>query len=658
MRTPAAIVALLAFSALSASAADGPEAPHGAVLLVRGAHGEAWQPVPALATDVEIRVAGVVVRARVAQRFRNPTDRWLEAVYRFPLPESAAVDHLELRAGGRVIEGEIREREAAEEGYREAKADGRRASLLEQQRPDVFTLSVANLGPGEDVEVSLEYQDAVRYDAAGFRLRFPTVVAPRYAGGAADAAELAPPVLHASDGPLNPVRLRVELDAGLPLERVVSPSHVVHVEDLGPGRHRIVLGDYADRDFVLEWKPAPGEGPRAVLLGEERGRDGYVLLLLVPPEGPEAAGPAERLSREVVFVIDTSGSMAGPSIEQARRALRLAVDRLAPGDRFEVIRFDDETEALFGGVVPADESHLERARAFVEGLDADGGTEMLPALRAALADDAGAGDIRQVVFVTDGCIGNEEALFEAIRGGLGRSRLFTVGIGSAPNGHFLTGVAALGRGTHTFVANPAEVDEKMGALLEKLERPVVSDVEVLWNDAVEQWPARVPDLYAGEPVVVTARVPRFVGDVRVRGRRAGLPFEARVPLATGALAPGAPERGIAVLFARRKIDALLADRAQDPAAARAAVVAVALEHHLVSPFTSLVAVDATPARPEGEALQRADVPANLPAGADAVKIGAVLPRAGTPGPLLRLLGALLLAAGLAVALVARPARTA
>src|SRR4029453_1285403 len=237
MRASRRLLSVAAFLCCAAPAAAEPAPPPAAAVpLVRDAAGTGWLPVPALATDVELRVAGVVARGRVVQRFRNPTGRWLEALYVFPLPETAAVDHMELHVGDRVIEGRIQEREQAKQSYERAKNEGRQASLVEQERPDVFHVSIANLGPGEVLEVSLDYQDAVRFDAGAFRLRFPTVVAPRYAPGVPDAARISPPVLHPDDGPVNPVRIRVELDPGFPLASLASPSHVVHVAELGGGR--------------------------------------------------------------------------------------------------------------------------------------------------------------------------------------------------------------------------------------------------------------------------------------------------------------------------------------------------------------------------------------------------------------------------------------
>ena len=648
---------LLPWSAAPAALAL-PERPGSGALYVRGAQGDPWGSAPLLETDVELAITGPVARARVLQRFRNPSDRWLEGLYLFPLPESAAVDHLELRVGGRVIEGRIRERAEAKRHYERARQKGRRASLVEQERPNLFTTRVANLGPGEAVEVAIEYQQALVFEAGGYRLRFPMVAAPRFepeplggggggitlvSTGAAGTAGpeplgqcLDPPRL-GPDELAAPIRVHVDLAAGFPLAELYSPSHAVAVERDAWGHHRIFLDDFPDRDFVLVWKPEAGSQPRAALLSESSGEVSHALLMVMPPD---ATGAAPRLAREVVFVIDTSGSMGGASIEQARAALRVALDRLAADDSFNLIEFDDQIRVLFPSSVPASPSNLAVARRRVRRLQADGGTHMLPALYEALVRDGGHGDVRQVVFITDGSIGNEAQLFRAIERELGRSRLFTVGIGSAPNGHFLTRAAEHGRGTHTFIANPGEVDAKMGELLHKLESPVLSDIDVHWNDEVEMWPRRVPDLYAGEPLVVTAELARFAGDVIVSGRRGEQPWEVRLPLT-----PGRVQRGIGVLWARNKIAARMGALASgaDPEQVRRDVLEVALRHHLVSRYTSLVAVDVTPVRPAFEGWLSEEVPLALPAGWDPRTVAGVLPQGATPGPFQRGLGVALLA---------------
>jgi Ca-activated chloride channel family protein len=341
-------------------------------------------------------------------------------------------------------------------------------------------------------------------------------------------------------------------------------------------------------------------------------------------------------------VIDTSGSMGGGSIEQARAALHLALDHLALGDSFNVIAFDSSARPLFRVSEPVSAASVRDAHAFVDRLVASGGTEMLSALRLALHDPLrDSRRVRQVVFITDGSIGNEAELFAAIERDLGDSRLFMVGIGSAPNAYLLNRAASFGRGTATTIGSLLEVQDRMEAFFRKIESPVLSDLELHWNDEVEMWPQRLPDLYAGEPVVVAAKLARFVGDVRVTGERDGRAFDMRLPLT-----PGAPERGIHKLWARRKIAHWMGRRAfgVDSEEIRENVLATALEHQLVSRYTSLIAVDVTPRRSLSAAGARSNVPNHGPVGFDPNLVPGVLPKGATPAPLLLWLGSLLLLA--------------
>jgi Ca-activated chloride channel family protein len=654
------------------SSALGQESPprvtHGSLLVKTHVAGPPDE-VPAVRTDVRMRITGPIARVAVTQEFLNPTTGWLEGIYVFPLPEGAAVDAMRLQVGARVIEGQIREREEARQAYQQAQQTGKKASLLEQERPNAFTISVANVGPGEAVVVDIEYQEVVRYDQGEFRLRFPMVVGPRYISGTdavagvagtgwgvntsavPDAERITPPVRHPSAGAINPVSLTVELDAGFTLERLASPHHAIVTTPVSASRHSITLADGvvpADRDFELVWAPDPGAQPAAAVFTEWHGGEAYALVMLLPPAAPDAAGG--RLPREVIFVIDTSGSMGGASIQQARLALEQALAALTPSDRFNVIQFNSTTERLFPASVPAGPAEVEHARRWVQGLRANGGTEMLPALRAALEGATESGVVRQVVFVTDGLVGNEDQLFAYLSRSLGRSRLFTVGIGSAPNGHFMTKAAQFGRGTYTYIGSPSEVGEKMGALFRKLEHPVLGDIAVSWGDeGVEAWPARVPDLYVGEPVVLLARLrTTSSAELTVTGRRDVEPWEAKLRVEAGS-----DETGIHKLWARKKIAGLM-DRLResgDRAEARGAVIAVALQHHLVSAYTSLVAVDVTPSRPDGSPGRTANVPVALPAGMVYEKVFGTLPQGATPAPLYLTLGLASLA--LALCLVRR-----
>lgn len=640
----ASFVLLLAAFAIAANAeAATPETPATGVLRFKGDGGAIEAPL--LATTVDIDVSGIVARTRVTQRFINPGDEWREGVYVFPLPENAAVDHLDMRFGQRRIVGQIRERAQARREYEQAKAEGKKAALVEQERPNLFTTNVAPIGPREEISVSIEYQQTLRYDAGAYSLRFPMAITPRYIPGTPtmimpvgtgwaadtatvpDASRITPPVVHPSQGKVNPVTLTLDIAAGVPLAKLESRYHKIKVTEQPGHRYTVAIEGVvpADRDFELTWTPELGRAPAAAVFGETHEKRGYALVMLMPTL-PEAMVP--RVPREATFVIDTSGSMAGTSIVQAKAALALALDRLQPGDRFNVIEFNSNAKALFAAPMPVDPATLGRARSFVNALKADGGTEMAKALALALrSGEAAPGMVRQIVFLTDGAVGNEDELFTLIRERLADRRLFTVGIGSAPNAHFMTKAAQFGRGTHTTIGDVNEVQAKMAALFRKLESPVLTDVAIDWPVGSEAWPAIVPDLYAGEPIVATASLPALVGEIVVRGRFEGKPWTATLPLA----ASGGHE-GVHALWARAKIDAL-ADAQIAGANAddiRTEIVRVALAHRLVSKHTSLVAVDVTPTMPAGTPIAKTALPGNLPHGQEYEAIFGGLPQTATP----------------------------
>ncbi|HZD52695.1 MAG TPA: marine proteobacterial sortase target protein, partial [Woeseiaceae bacterium] len=567
-------------------------------------------------TDVHITVSGPVARTTVRQEFRNDGGEWVEGVYVFPLPDRAAVDRLRMRIGERFIEGEIREKEKAKKEYEAARAAGQRAGLVEQQRANLFTTSVANIGPGAKVIIEMEYQEMLAFDDGVFSLRLPLTLTPRYipgtplpdrrgSGWAADTARvpdaslITPPVLtNAEDHRLT---LHAEIDTGTPLDYILSRYHPITITpaDDGDTRYQVELVDSRtpmDHDLELTWKPVPSAVPRASLFSETVGGHAHYLLLMLPPTDESAV--EDTMPREIVFVIDTSGSMHGVSIEQARKALLLALDDLRPADRFNVIQFNSVTKALFDASVPASPGNLQNARGYVSALRANGGTEMRPALELALAGVPSETHLKQVVFITDGSVGNEAELYSVIESELGAARLFTVGIGSAPNGWFMHKAAEAGRGSFTAISALNEVDEKMQRLFEKLRRPQVTDIHVTWPAAdALAYPGAVPDLYAGEPVVVTARLATAsrAGDlVRVTGQSASGGWSEELSLSSGR-----EHTGIAAVWARSRIADLLdrERRGEDPQAMRAGVIQTALKHHLVSKYTSLVAIDKTPVRP-------------------------------------------------------------
>jgi len=696
---------------------------HQGSLLFRTDKRGVFHIAPAVDTNVEMKVSGMVVRSKVVQTFKNPDDFWVEGVYVFPLPENAAVDHMRMKIGERVVEGEIQEREAAKKTYTQAKQEGKKAALTEQERPNVFTNSVANIGPYESVTIEIEYQQTVQYEQqpgqGKFDIRFPLTMTPRYIPGTPkvptqqpdsqdgeqphfqavgyqpvanqtadyqeridsfsgtgwamdtdavpDASRITPPVYapeYSQAYDTNPVTITVELNAGFPIKQVISPYHTIQTDHQAEGRAVIQLAQGsvpADRDFNLSWTIDAGYSPKAALFSEalfsealfsEEIKDSaeingelYNLIMVMPPTAGIPGN--QHLAREVTYIIDTSGSMGGTSIIQAKAALKMALSRLRAIDTFNVIQFNSVTDVLFRQAQTASQININHALRYVDSLSATGGTEMYPAIARALAQANDEERVRQIIFLTDGSVGNETQLFELIKQKLGNNRLFTVGIGSAPNSYFMTRAAEHGRGTYTFIGSTDEVQTKMQELFTKLETPVLTDVKVKFPDnaAVEMWPNRIPDLYLGEPIILVAKTSAvkaasLTGTVHISGQRANSNWEIELPLAGGQ-----QRNGVAPLWARAKIKALMDSLVEgaDQDAVKNDVIKVALQHHLVSKYTSLVAVEKTPSRPLWESLKLGAVPNNLPHGSTlGQQVVGTLAQTATDAQLKLLIGLLLL----------------
>jgi Ca-activated chloride channel family protein len=615
-------------------------------LLIRSGEESYYAEAPRLGADYDLTVSGPTIRGRVTQIFQNNTQDFVEAVYVYPLPEDGAVDSLKMVIGERIVVGEIKERQTARAIYEQAKAAGHKTTIIEQERPNIFTNSVANIAPGETILVQLEYQAPVKQNAGTFSLRIPLVIGPRYnpkpivqtvdlqsdgqglnnGWGQAtdpvpDRARIEPPVLDPRDNaPINPVQITVRLQAGFPLAEVKSHHHTIKTETVDADTQVIKLDGKvpADRDFELTWKSAAQAAPSVGLFRERVGSEDYLLAFVTPPSLEQAQ---EQRPREAIFAIDNSGSMGGTSMVQAKASLLYALGRLKPADRFNVIRFDHTMDMVFSDTVAANADNLARAKAFVSALEARGGTEMVPAMKAALTDarPEESNLLRQVVFLTDGAIGNEQQLLDMIADMRGRSRVFMVGIGSAPNSFLMTRAAEIGRGTFTHIGSVDQVEERMRALFEKLESPAVTNLSVHFSEAqADITPAVAPDLYRGEPLVMAAKLSALAGNLEIKGRIGDRPWFVTIPLANAA-----EGKGLSKLWARRKIaDAEVAKtlRKATPEETDKRILTLGLEHQLVTRLTSLVAVDKTPSRPDGARLSRADLPLNLPAGWDFDKV--------------------------------------
>jgi Ca-activated chloride channel family protein len=573
----------------------------------------------ALDTDIQVEISGLTARVEVTQAFQNTGKHWAEAVYRYPLPPGSAVDRMRVHVGDRVLEGEIREKTEARRQYQQAKSSGKVASLVDQQRSNQFETRLANIGPGDEIRVSISFLARVEYRDGSFSLQIPMTFTPRFENSQADTEPLLIAGMAGSNGSGDPLRqssiddhyltLDVDLRSGMNLASIESRYHDVDIHPSLNG-YRVFLTDpdtRTDRVFELIWTPEFGTAPESTLSTFDDGESVYALLMLAPPLA-EAVSPR---AREVVFVIDTSGSMEGTSMLQAKAALKLGLGFLGPDDRFNLVRFSSDTEQLWNESVPAYPAYLEEAEEFIDDLSANGGTVMAPALGAAMTLPEQTGLLRQIVFVTDGSVGNEQELLVQIGEDLGDSRLFTVSIGSAPNAWFMRKAAEIGRGSHTHVGRLEEVKDRISALWSRIENPAITNLCVDWGMDAEFYPELIPDLYAGEPLWLYARLPHEPRDVLVCGELDGNYWEMQ-----SRTMPAAGSENLATLWARSKIEALEDSRlfGTDPDAIRASALDLALEFGLLTRYTSLVAVDKTPSRPVADGLMPENVPSLLPAG--------------------------------------------
>ncbi|MFT6891066.1 MAG: Ca-activated chloride channel family protein [Halioglobus sp.] len=632
------------------------------------------QYTPAVIHDSKVHfdISGMIAQVRLEQTFRNDTDGWVEAVYAFPLPDTGAVKAMEMQVGERLIRGNIKEKSIAKKIYQQAKKAGKKASLVAQQRPNLFTNRVANIGPGELITVRLDYVQQVDFGQGEFSLRFPMTITPRYIPGAptkepaeheaneslefnpylgwAQATDVVPdasaitPLLNPNPGsdaaPINAIEITVELDVGMPLAKVDAAYHELAMAR-SKNRYEIRLANRfseMDRDFVMSWQAVTGAAPQAAVFTERVGEEHYGLLMVIPP-ALESSKVLDQMAREIILVIDTSGSMGGVAIEQARESLSVALNGLKPQDSFNVIEFNSHYRMLFNRAVAASPHNVQQGLEYVRHLEAGGGTEMLPALRAAFGTPRaslgeGGQRIRQVVFVTDGAVGNEQQLFEEITQRLGDNRLFTVGIGSAPNSWFMRKSAQFGRGTHLHIGDLSEVSEKMATLFTQIATPVAANINIQWPVGVESFPQKVSDLYKGEPVVVAVNsgTTPLEGLITVSGDVGGQLWSRQLELGNKDREAMPDHPGVGTLWARRKITSLLDElvTGRSKEQVRADVLEVALKHALLSPYTSFVAVEEKISRPKTFALAKAAVANSRPKGQSPQSFA--YPKTATTGP--------------------------
>ena len=588
-------------------------------------------------TDVDIDVSGFLARATVTQQFENPFDEKIEAVYTFPLPQRAAVDDMTLTVGDRVVKAKIKRREEAQALYETAKTKGHVAGLLDQERPNIFTQSVANIMPGEQVTVTISYVETLKYEDGWYELMFPMVVGPRYIPGSQtgkvgvgwaygtdqvpDASRMTPPVTPPTTRAGHDISLNVKLDAGLPVDSLHSVTHEVIMDTPSANRATVRLKDQAtipNQDFILKFNVAGRKIEDALLTHRngQQGGDGFFTFILQPPDRIE---PAEVNPKELVFVLDTSGSMSGFPIEKAKETMKLALDGLYPRDTFNLITFAGSTRVLFPKPVPATKENLRKAQEFLSSRRDGGGTEMMKAIRTALAPSDSQAHVRIVCFMTDGYVGNDMAIVAEIQKHP-NARVFSFGIGSSVNRFLLEKMAEYGRGEVEYVGLHDDGSAAARRFHERVRNPLLTDISVEWGDlqVADVYPTRIPDLFSTKPVLLTGRYTSAgTGTLRLRGKMAGRIVTKSIQVDF----PSTEDQHdvLATLWARTKIAHLMGkdfngiQRGTTKPEVRKAITQLGLDYRLLTQFTSFVAVEEMTIT-EGGVPRRIDVPVEMPEG--------------------------------------------
>jgi len=620
--------------------------------------GQARGACPLKHTDVKAEITGFLARVTVTQDFENPFPEKIEAVYTFPLPHQAAVDDMTMLVGNRTVRGKIKRREEARAIYEAARAAGQVAGLLDQERPNIFTQSVANIMPGEKVKVTISYVETLKYEEGAYEFSFPMVVGPRYipgqpvgkqGGGWArdttqvpDASRITPPVTPPGTRAGHDISIEVALDAGVPIDALECRTHDTFIERPGLSRALVRLKDKAvvpNKDFILKYDVV-GRTIESALLTHRAQRGGFFTVILQPPERVTVE---DVTPKELVFVLDTSGSMSGFPIEKAKETMKLALNGLYPRDTFNLITFSGDTHILFPEPVPATSENLWKAQQFLESRSGSGGTEMMRAIRAALDPSDAQGHIRIVCFMTDGYVGNDMEIIAEVQRHP-NARVFAFGIGSSVNRFLLSKMAEYGRGEVEFVALNDDGSAAAKRFHNRVRNPLLTDISVEWGNlpVTDVYPKRIPDMFSAKPVILYGKYSGpGRGAIRLRGKMSGRDFTRDLAVALPASEP--QHDVLATLWARTKVDDLMGQdhsgiqRGTARTDVQETITQLGLEYRLMTQFTSFVAVEEMVVT-EGGQPRRIEVPVEMPEGVSYKGVfgdeaeGRVMMKAGMAAP--------------------------
>lgn len=553
-------------------------------------------------TTVNAQIDGNLSRVKVIQSFENPFSDPLEAIYIFPLPDEAAVDEMEIQIGDRTLKGSIKKREEAQALYQQAKQQGKTAGLLEQERDNIFTQSLTNIQPGEQIQVAISYTDSLKFEGGNYEFIFPMVVGPRYIPGnpidnsgdtdiVPDASRISPPIVPPGTRSRHEISLTLSIDAGVPVAEVRSPSHRIEINRTGE-RLQIQLGGedtIPNKDFILRYQIS-GQQTQTTVLTQADERGGHFALYFIPAL---TYRPEEIIPKDVVFLVDTSGSQGGYPLQKCQEMMRLFIAGLNPGDTFSILDFSNRVRRLSETPLANTPENRALALTYINQLNACGGTEMLSGLRAAINTPTPEGRLRSVVLLSDGYIGNETQIFAEIQANLKRgNRLYSFGAGSSVNRFLLNRAAEIGRGTCQIIRHDEPTRDVAQKFFRQMNNPVLVNLEVAWEGAGESpviYPIAAPDLFAEQPLVLRGRkADAAAGKLRVSGTCAGgEPYRQTFDL--NFEAAGNP--AIAQLWGRARIKELMNQMASGEVKSGVeSVTDTALTYHLLSQYTAFIAI--------------------------------------------------------------------
>ena len=589
-----------------------------------------YEVIPQLETNVSIDIQGMIASTIMDQVFINKSDKPIEAEYIFPLNNNCAIYDMFFIIDDRIVSSRIEEKEEAKKQYKEAKKDGKKASILNQERPNIFSQSIANIMPDDSIRIRIKYVEPIAYENGEFEFRLPLAITPRFgehdsevsiskgvkriSSIVTDKSKITPQYIPQAISNGKGVAIDISLDAGIKIITATASHPIVKAitdetkMNISLKNERII----ADQDFIFKYKIEKKDEPQiATFISEMNGED-YYMIQAIPPKPKK---DKNKIPKEMTFVIDVSSSMNGNNMMYAKSALLEGLNALGEDDYFNIIPFSDQFSYYKPYPIIANKDNIEDGKNYVSNLYARGGTHALPALEWAMNEPKQDKTMKMIVFITDGAVGYENEVFRSINHYLGNSRIFSIAIGSAPNSFLLEKVAQISRGTHTYIKNNNDIMSQMSNLLNKINKPILSDIKITLDKDADYYPNPIKDLYHNEPLVVFGKSDKINNKIKIEAETARGKYKKTIKIKKRKIKE---HKSIPILWGRKKIDFLMnqyrlngSSSSQTKDDLRNEIVSISKKYNVLSKFTSFIAIENIISNYSGD-LFSTNVPSELP----------------------------------------------